>query len=104
MHTHTDLLNNSPLPQTFTWVGNKRQRRAFLLEQTDHSWFAKPLDFGNPPAPSPSQSSFPLSSAHNSISSPNQVQAAEIQVFYGPKGTQTCFCEATANLTYPVPP
>lgn len=68
MHTHiqtcrTIHLYPKPLPGLAT-------RGAFLLEQSDLSWFAKPLDFGNPPAPSLSQSSFPLSSAHTYISSP----------------------------------
>lgn len=74
MHIHTDLLNNSPLLQAFTWAANKRQRGSFLLEQTALSWFAKPLDFGDPPSPSPITELISplLSSAHIYIRSPDQ--------------------------------
>lgn len=87
MHIHTDLLNNSPLLQAFTWAANKRQRGSFLLEQTALSWFAKPLDFGDPPSLSPSQSSFPLSSAQHTSTSDllTKPQAAEMQVCCGSK-------------------
>ena len=105
-HIHKYLLNNSPLPQAFTWAGTRgMQRGSFCLEQTALSWFAKPLDFGDTPAPSPSQSSFSLFSAQDTYRSAllSKPQAAEMQVCYGPKATQPCFCGTITNLTYPVP-
>lgn len=101
-HTHRDLLENSPLPLAFTWAGNKRQRGAFFLEQTDLSWFAKPLDFGHHQLLLHHRAHFP-SAQHTSTSALLAMpQAPEMQVCYGPKATQHCFCRATANLTYPV--
>lgn len=54
IHTNKYLLNNSTLPQDFTWDGDRgMQRGPFSLEQTGLSWFAQPLDFRGTPAPSP---------------------------------------------------
>ena len=74
------------------------------LQETFH-WFAVTLHCWDTPAPAPLHSSFSLSPAQDPspLVLSSKPQDAEMQVCYGSKATQPCFCGTIPNLAYSVP-
>lgn len=108
IHTHKNMQICQPIhlhrqPLSF---GNKKPAGDFSLGTAYcFPWFAVTLHCWDTPAPAPLHSSFSLSPAQDPspLVLSSKPQDAEMQVCYGSKATQPCFCGTIPNLAYSVP-